>query len=626
MLKIMRQTNYIFALLLCLFFFSCEKEEFTSNRNSLDEGDELYINPEDTAGIVVPEGYSLVIFPGNKTMTRAVVETRIQHLQYIIYQEDGSGNFIQFNDKKKVNTDLSSWPIKSIAVSLPENHNYKVVFLGNVDKTAFGSNQTEEVLTGTGKGANYNNAHIVLPSVEFSDKNMYFLAKADFNTNATAYVPITLKRIVSRNDITKEGLMPSYANGVTNSTTYKTAYWTQTVKEKLKESIFTGENSTFKNQVGEGLKRCLIYPLIYTGMVNPADAATLGTSYTAIAKYNAEWDTYKPSADKVKYLEEFRQTNPELVSTASGYANNLCIRYAQYLYDTFLETSSKDPEALKKALNRIYTDDIPNKDGVITRPSVTKAIDKTIAALNAKYASGVLIPWRNLGYTYSVIDIKQVMPGAVDFDLNPIAANNITGEKYYKIKDALDSSSDGYVSIISLGEGATSTNKLGISKVYAASVGGTTIDFIPQTKNVIVSDEFTAGNFHRNIRSVTTQKVQNVSLVDPQLLLSGDSYIQNIDINFYNLLQEMNPVEGASNFTLGFDQQAKFTIENVHNPIAQITHVQAYILNWMNNDKYQNMQNQDKKTLSFPFATFNCPDLSPSNINVTIEWSTQEVQ
>ena len=178
----MRKINYIFALLLCFFLFSCEKEEFSSADNNQNDEDEFYINPEDTAGIVIPDGYSLVVFPDSKAMTRATGdETRVQHLQYIIYQDNGDGNYIQYRANDKVNQDLSSWPIKAIVTSLPKGKSYKVVFLGNVDKSAFGVNQTTDVLIGTGKGTNYTDARIVLPIVEFSDNNMFFYAKADFN-------------------------------------------------------------------------------------------------------------------------------------------------------------------------------------------------------------------------------------------------------------------------------------------------------------------------------------------------------------------------------------------------------------------------------------------------------------
>ena len=249
----MKQQKYIFAILLSFVLFSCEKEELAIDNGEFPEDNEYFINPEDTAGIIVPKGYSLVMFPGSQLMTRATTnDHRITHLQYIIYQKDDAGNYIQFEPNKTVQGDLTSWPLKVIARVLPEGKDYKVVFLGNVNKTTL--NTTSEVLTGTGKGSNYNDARILLPRVEFTATNMYYMASSEFTTDMTKYVPITLKRIVSRNDITKEGLFGKYAEGVTSESGYKSAYWKQLVETKLRECIFTGEKSAFKYQLAEALK------------------------------------------------------------------------------------------------------------------------------------------------------------------------------------------------------------------------------------------------------------------------------------------------------------------------------------------------------------------------------------
>lgn len=624
----MKQTNYIFVFFICFFFFSCEKEEPASNNDNKDDGDEFYINPEDTAGIVVPEGYSLVIFPGNRSMTRAGgSETRIQHLQYIIYQNDGRGNYLQFYDNRKVNTDLTSWPVKAIAISLPKEKDYKVVFLGNVDKSTLGSNQTRDVLTGTGNGRNYTDARILLPSVEFADNNMYFFAKADFNTNVTAYVPITLKRIVSRNDITKEGLSGAYTSGVINNATYQTAYWTQTIKEKLKESIFTGENSTFRYQVAEGLKRNLIYPLIYIGLAKPEDATGLAAGYTAVAKYNAEWNSYKPADTYIQLFDGIRREYISLVTSGDQYVNNVFIRYAQYLYDAYVEETSKDPTTVTGGLNKIYTDNISIVENQLSQPSVDKAISKMVTALSANYTAGALLPWR-LVSNYSIVNISPAtpLPGGIDFELNTDATYNISGEKYYKMKDAPDNASDKYISVISLGEPQTSSNKLNITKLHSASSGGTTIDYIPTSKQEIVGSEFVTGSFHRNIKSVTTQKIQAVTLVNPKLVMTADTYKQKIEINYYHLFQAMNPIENSNSFTLGNDARARFTINNIPDATGKILRIQSYLLNWLNNNKYINMDSQDFTTLSFPFATFICPVVTPSNLLTTMEWKTIEVQ
>lgn len=626
----MKKRNYIYGLLLCLFFFSCEKEEFTTNNNKTEnEGEEFYINPEDTADIDVPEGYSLVLFPGNTAMTRAGSETRIQNLQYIIYQKDKTGNYIQFYDNRRVNTDLSSWPVKTIAITLPKDNDYKVVFLGNVDKSIFGTYQTKEVLTGTGKGMNYTDARIILPNIEFSNNNMYFFAKADFNTNAIAYVPITLKRIVSRNDITKEGLSAEYVTGVTNDEAYKTAYWTQTIKEVMKESIFTGENSTFKYQVAEGLKAKLIYPFIYIGLAKPEDAATLAPTYSAVAKYITEWDSYKPTPTYTDLLDGMRKSYSMYLPSGAQYSNNVLIRYAQYLYDTFITEPSKDPQAVRNALDSIFNDNIMYVENHFGQLSIDKAVSNTVTAFKTQYTSGPLLPWKYWKYNRAaIIDITPAtpLPGAVNFDLNIDEAYNISGEKYYQLRSASNYQDDKYISIISLGNSQTSGGQLNISGIDAALSGGTSIDYVPETKSEMVGNGFTAGNFHRNIRSVTTMKIRKATLANPKLLLTDVSYQQKIEINYYHMFQAMNPKENGTNFTLGNTAQTQFTVTNIPTAIPKLLRIQSYILNWLNNNKYIQMEYQDYKDISFPFATFVCPDVSPANINVQAEWSTEEIE
>ena len=560
-------------------------------------------------------------------MTRAVgSENRIQHLQYLVYQKDGSGNYQQFYDNRKVNTDLSSWPVKAIAISLPKDKEYKVVFLGNVDKSVFGTYQTKEVLTGTGKGSNYTNARIILPSVEFSDNTMFFLANAAFNTSATAYVPITLKRIVSRNDLTKEGLSAAYSSGVTSDATYKTAYWMQTIKERMKESLFTGENSAFRYQVAEAIKRNLIYPFIYIGLVTPADASVLAATYPAVAKYNAEWSTYNPGIAITALFDNTRLVYSDLIT--SQYANNLFIRYAQYLYDTFLEPVSKDPAALKNVLERIFADNISINENGILQPSVDKAIKMTITALNSNYTAGSLLPWRFTSYNANaVVDINPAppMPGAVDFDLKTDAAYQISGQKYYRMKDNPDKTKDKYISVISLGEPQTSGNKLAISKIYTASSGGTTIDYVPATKQELAGTQFTAGSFHRNIKSVSTQKIQGVSLIDPKLLIPDVNFRQKIEVNYYHAFQAMNPVTNGNSFSMGSTgAKASFSISGIINGAAKVSTMQSFVLNY-SNYKYLKLDLEDLTLISFPFVTFACPVVSPSNINVTTMWETVEV-
>lgn len=618
----MKHAKYIFAVLLCIFF-SCEKEEYP-NRSQEGNEDEYYIHPEDTAGVVVPEGYSLVVFPGNRT-TKAV-ETRIQHLRYLIYQKDDAGNYLLI-ENTKVNRDLSTWPVTGIATSVPRNHEYKVVFLGNVDKSVF-SGQTDDLLTGTGKNASYQNARILLPNVEFTDNNMYYLTQKAFDTNVTesesaVIVPVTLKRIVSRNDITKAGLSDAYAEGVTDDATYKNAYWKQLIKEKLVNDIFLNTNSTFRYQVAEGMKRYLIYPLIYVGLANPADANAQAANYSAIAQYNKEWETlYKPDKAYIGYLDNIHKKYSS--HTINNYPNNIFIRYSQYLYDVFIE--NKDNVALKNMLSQIYNDNIEITEvGSVTttQKSIDAAIGKVITAFNNTYTSGSLLPLRNLEYKrYSIVQTNTTLPGAVDFDLNPdVTLAESAGSKNYRIKTAPDNKSDNYISIVTLGEPQSSTNKLGISQIKSGQSGGTTIHEVQTVGEDIFNTPFEAGYFHRNKKTVTTQSITSASLAHPETVLNN-SYQQKIEVSIYNLFyNQMKAKKVAGDIQIGDSYGIAVTTSLL---VDDVRDIQYSVLNVLTS-KYVDMSG-DKTTMSFPFVTFVSPDISSANLQVTTGWTVNEVE
>lgn len=638
----MKQINYILPLLLCLFFFnSCEKEEFIPN-NTDKIGGEYYINPEDTAGIVVPEGYSLVVFPGDKAMTRAVVgnDNRISHLQYIIYQKDGNGDYIQLDGNQKVNMSLSTWPLKAIAISLPKNNDYKVVFLGNVDKSIFGSNQNAEVLTGTGKGTNYNDARILLPRVEFTDLNMYYLGDNEFDTkNETSYVPVTLKRIVSRNDITKEGLSQVYAEEMkdkANKLSYIDAYWRQLIKEKLVTDIFTGENSAFSYQVAEGMKQQLIYPLIHIGLKTPEDATDLANNfgYTAVKKYSEEWGTkYKYTELQLTDFQTMRNKYKNDIENVD-YANNMFIQYAQYLYNVFAEETSKDPAMLKKVLTQIYSDNLEIKENVgggVTNVSLSidAAIRKVIDAFNDNYSSNVLLPWKNIKDNGAgIIETSTPMPAALKLDLTPDEAlQESVGNKCYAMKSPTDDTSDKYISVITLGELKESVNTLGINKISYAASKGNTIESIPTSKGELISTAFNAGYFHRNIKSVTTQSIETASLTDKKPDTTTDKYQQKIEISTYNLFYTcMGAKKVNGDIQIGSDVHS-ISITTINTPNT-LNYIQNQILNIMADSKYPRLDLQSEKDISFPFVTFISPNVSPSNIdaNVTTKWTVSTIE
>lgn len=627
----MKHLNYIFVFILSFFFFSCEKDEFSANSNT-KENEEYYINPEDTAGIIVPEGFSMVYFSGNKSMTRANVETRVQHLRYIIYQSDTqNGTYKLAYNVVVPQSQLSSWPVKGIIYFVPKNKYYKVAFLGNIDKSVFSSDQNEDVLLGVGNNNNFEDARIILPRVEFSDNNMYYFTSVSFDSfdksgKGIVYAPITLQRIVSRNDITKEGLTADYIGEATNNDTYLTAYWRQIIKTKLKGSIFTEENSSFRYQMGEALKNNLIYPLVYTGLANASDADRLTSSYPVVQHYLNEWNISNAPSTFPDVVNGLRTIYPEFMASGNNYGNNFCIHYAQYLYDTFVADNSIDPQALTNGLNSIYTKDIFYNDPQVIDPngSVTRAINKIIALFKANYTSGELYPWRNMRDNHAIVEINTIvpMPGGIDFNKQIDNNYNKSGRVYYSLKDN-GYSTDKYISLVSLGNESTNTNKLSVSKIYTSSELGTTIDYIPTSFTEIVSNGFEAGTFHRNIKTVTTQQVQSINLINPKNLMVGKAYQQKIEVNYYDVFQAMNPQSDNANhrLTLGNTAKAQFVIENLpDNPDAKVARIQSYIINALNDSKYDLTKFTDDSNLSFPFVDFTCPVISAEGLNITTKW------
>lgn len=626
----MKQINYILALFLCLFFFSCEKDE--SIVNSGNEGNDYYINPQDTAGIIVPEGHSLVYFPGGEMMTRAGSETRIRHLQYIIYQEDrnASGQYVFYKQLIVSQGLLNTWPITGIATTVLRGYNYIAVFLGNVDKNIFG-NQTEDLLTGVGAGKKIEDARIKLPSVEFANTNMYYFAKStSFSTTEdtsvkVTYVPITLKRIVNRTDITKTGLSADNLAGVNSNDDFIKAYWKQLIKEKLVSAIFLSENSAFKDQVAEDMKWSLIYPLIYCVLKDSSTPTAQENTYSVIKAYNAEWTDI--------HLTEFQKENIGKISSLyssyikEDFSNNIFIQYAQYLYGLFYE--DKDNLTLKGILKQVYDDNIPNKNNIKT---IDAAIDKVVSAFTAKYTSGLLLPWRNQKYYSGIVETTTTMPGAIDFNLDIDDTQKIAaGKKSYGIQHSSDYSLDDYLSVVTLGEPATSSNKLGISSISLSKTTSTTLNTELQVGYRIPNSAFEAGFFHRNKRTVAKQTVESVSLTNPRLTL--DDYKQSIEVNIAHLLN--GPMKAQNlDATYGWDIKVGgdygFTIKSIGLNVAGWISVQTNIFHVLIT-KYSDSEYSlaDKATLSFPFVTFKSPDVSSTNIvdeNITTTWSVQEME
>ena len=174
-MKLIKNIGWSFLFLL-VSLVSCDKAE-TERIHELPDTD-------------IPEGYMRVTFPAEKLETRAVngQDGRISHLRYLVYKKGDQTTYKLYKNDVVFNNSSGTkvnWPYADLSIYLPINSDYKVVFLGNVDKSLF-KDQTGELLTGAEVGTNsYEDARIVAPSVSFNEgtHNLYYWANCSFNTN-----------------------------------------------------------------------------------------------------------------------------------------------------------------------------------------------------------------------------------------------------------------------------------------------------------------------------------------------------------------------------------------------------------------------------------------------------------
>lgn len=186
----MKHLAYILAFAFILAATaSCDKDEPAAPTTPATENQDKS-GATDTS---VPEGYFVARFA---TDTRAAVNemnTRIQHLRYIIFKQ-ADGTFVK-EQTIAINRGGQQWPMGVITDTLPLG-SYKVVFLGNADNSLFTYDGAGEfdVLTGYTEG--YSAARISLPPIEFTDNTEYYMAQAEFS-NITPASVILLQRIVT---------------------------------------------------------------------------------------------------------------------------------------------------------------------------------------------------------------------------------------------------------------------------------------------------------------------------------------------------------------------------------------------------------------------------------------------
>lgn len=524
----MKRTGYILAILTSIVFLSCEKDALSDQNVETD-----------ASGVIIPEGYSKVVMTGNELETRVVsTSNRIRHLQYLIYENTDAGYKLYKKVKVYEGTGTISWPYESQVEILPKGKEWIVVFLGNVSKSIFPSFQTDEVLTGVDEGSSFfNDARIQLPKVEFSDKTMYHMAVEHFDTNApTLTVALTLKRIVSRHDIYQEG--PATLD----------EFYSQILKDKLYNDIFTNGESVFRYQLQESLLKEVIWPLTYMGLLAVTDPAGYSAKYEAV-----KWYLDNPGLYSQLYLDAWKSLVDEQRNTfgflkQDDYSNNYYLNLAEYLYQLFID--NKDSETIEEVLAQITGE---NYDGFID-----KVQSKVGTFFKANYKSGELTPWSG----NAIVD-RSGVPSAIDFSFN-VTERDVAGLKFYA--GAIRANGRKSFSIVTLPDKEVS-NQLSLNRIFLTPYfnNGGGINQLPDndSKTEISGNTLNGGSYQQNMKYDCVQKVASAVLVSKTLWTPYTNNWQEIGLSYYNILKSLTlKDDGKGTVTVGSSRFSKTLCTN----------------------------------------------------------------
>ncbi len=392
-------------LLLAAAFTSCDKQESEDMQNM--------------PGMDIPAGYMKVTFPAEKPETRAVDgdDKRISHLRCLVYKKDEAQTYrLLSNDVLFEHSGGTSvhWPYTAFSIYVPKDADYKVVFLGNVDKSLF-EGQTEDLLSGVESDAVYEDASIIAPAAGFDESkhNLYYWAGCSFNTtpqgpdNNNMTVSATLKRIVSRCRLSGYGIKEGTKElGPQNR--YSSWFYYSLLNEDglLGEQVF-GATGKMGDCFLDILKTDIIYPIAYmlntNGSLETSSAA--GQWYNSVGGKNYDFDGRWPNPNSIRnFLNE--NAKQSRYKDEKGKALN------QFINDLLDENDSKGYR--KKMIVTIKENDVTNLE--LNKKTYSYAKEKTAERLNTAQsgneAGKFLTTWENMfGGSYSMdiaLDCKNV--------------------------------------------------------------------------------------------------------------------------------------------------------------------------------------------------------------------------
>lgn len=604
--------RYILLTLACsLLFASCEKDSLLIEQpQEYNKGG--FVNPEDIANLVIPEGKALLVFPFNTLHTRVELNphegesSRISRLRYLVYKENG-GAFTLVSENNNLSVP-QSWPYNNDQILthlVDEGGTYRVVFLGNVDASLFGG---EEVLTGVEIGSPYENASINLPSINKFGSNetkLFHWAKSKDLTvaeNGSVSDKIVLQRIVTKSSLTTYGI----AEGITVSgKDYPSKFYASLLDQNHPLGFYNnvfGKGSQFEKTLQEMLERDIIFPLAFC------------LENTNMLDSNKEYASWYNGLNKDEYLLNY------VVSSAGGkskYTNNAYnsledVKDALKTLKEKIRLNEDDRNVINDYLERLYNgeyaqelikgimaDDFWNND---KKPSVTVAKQAIIEALKKEQKSnGALFPtWSHLSNMN--VQLSGNYPSAVNFDLEVVGESKTFTEPSTVALSPSTETTDKTLNIYLLGSMDENEN---YSFALQSLSGNDGITFTTSG----ISGQTLRPNMWTNYRLVPS----NIQLGE----MLSDKICQVI-VSYHHLTTQIEP-----------NIQSKC----IKYPLMFSNNLGEKI-NWVTDDMYWNfgsgtnddsratghiltsrVENQDKVGIFFQI-----PDLSPRNLTGTLNW------
>lgn len=590
MIKI-RHNIYLWILLLAAALVSCNQEEAETI---------LGKTPQD-----VPEGFMKVTFSTGGGMSRAELkpvngaDIRIQHLQYVIYQKQQDGSETTYGkDNGRVTVfsgkTSSQWPYP-VSIILPKGEDFRIVFLGNVDKSCFDGENAELLTLGDG---NYSDARIHAPSNPggFNDNNLYYWANVAFDTKSdenSQDLSATLQRIVSQSVLTTQGIPEGFNDFSVNDTHYYNRYYRYLISQgELNKAVF-GEKSQFVEQLRKQLEKDLIYPIAY--MLN---------RYNSLSGEAATWLNGHS-------VNDFDYPHPMETTTI---LNNKSLSYPIYEGESgkalseFVNSLLYGDDVLMSIANSVIEQDKFNK--------VTSAKNEMVGLLsNQEYGqvgnyAGIAFPTfdalvsKNTDIKFE-IELSSEITTEVDFDLNS-QSKSVPQDVIALSASAAKTESDCRIAFSCL---APKDNSVDFAIKPAIKYGDADINYLPT--------EFLCGQtMLPNIRTC-------YRLVTTDLKLGDKLSDKEIEINLvYGKLVEKIDNDGKLPTGITADQLKnvfKFALSaaydlynsNAGGPIAEI-----------DNENCQLSTGVGQYTHKMGF-NFRYPDFSTNNLSGTLTWETE---